>query len=413
MSTVHSKALNTSIQIDRVIGKVKGSVPGPTLIFFAGIHGNEPSGVFALQQALSKITKDQLSLRGNLYAIAGNLSGLQQEQRYIDVDLNRIWTSDIITSEWRAQSSSPSEPSEQQDLTSILSLLSSILSEEEGPFYFFDLHTTSSDTIPFITVNDTLLNRKFSLHYPVPVILGIEEHLDGPILSFINQLGYIAIGFESGQHDSLSAIDNHLAFVFHSLVITGAMASSDVDSFCAFVPNKIKERGHVFEIVHRHRIINGEQFSMNKGFVNFQNIKRGEPLAFSDEEMLVAGTKGKIFMPLYQNLGDDGYFIIKRIPNFFLTLSSLFRQLKVDAMLTWLPGISWADSTKKTLRVNLLVARFLAKDFLHLMGYRVKQSTGQYLSATKREDHQANLTYQDEVWTSRDCIKLTAETQRR
>ena len=63
MTTVHSKALNQSIQVDRIIGHVDGKKPGPTLIFFGGIHGNEPSGVFALQQAITKIGKDNLTVK--------------------------------------------------------------------------------------------------------------------------------------------------------------------------------------------------------------------------------------------------------------------------------------------------------------------------------------------------------------
>lgn len=405
MTTVHSKALNESIHIDRIIGQIDGEEPGPTLIFFGGIHGNEPSGVFALQQAIDNIKRDMQPIRGTIYAIAGNLNALARGQRYIDSDLNRLWTDNTVTMALHPKPSSSPYQSEQEDLVSILTLLRKIVKEHKGPFYFFDLHSTSSDTIPFITINDTMLNRKFALHYPVPVILGIEEHLNGPILSFINQLGYIALGFESGQHDSLSAIQNDMAFIYHSLVITGCLDPSEISSYCEFVPGKIKERGQVYEIVHRHRIINGEQFHMNQGYVNFQCITRGEPLAFSNNELLVAGTKGRIFMPLYQTMGDDGYFIIKRIPFFFLKLSSLFRKIRIDELLTWLPGISWEDASHKTLRVNLLIARFLAKDFLHLLGYRVRQSSGQYLSATKREDHSANLLYQEEVWTTRDCNK--------
>ena len=35
---------------------------------------------------------------------------------------------------------------------------------------------------------------------------GIEEYLNGPLLSYINELGYVAFGFEGGQHDDISAI---------------------------------------------------------------------------------------------------------------------------------------------------------------------------------------------------------------
>ena len=39
-----------------------------------------------------------------------------------------------------------------------------------------------------------------------PIVLGIEEYLQGPLLSYINTLGYVSLGFESGQHDNKQAI---------------------------------------------------------------------------------------------------------------------------------------------------------------------------------------------------------------
>jgi hypothetical protein len=80
----------------------------------------------------------------------------------------------------------PNNEDEKQQLF-IQETINLILEEESGPFYFFDLHTTSSDTIPFITVNDSLLNREFTSMYPLPSILGIEEYLEGPLLSYINE----------------------------------------------------------------------------------------------------------------------------------------------------------------------------------------------------------------------------------
>ena len=53
MAEVHSKALNRSITVDRIIGQLIGEERGPCIIYTGGIHGNEPSGIFALQQVLS------------------------------------------------------------------------------------------------------------------------------------------------------------------------------------------------------------------------------------------------------------------------------------------------------------------------------------------------------------------------
>ena len=47
MVLVKSKALASEISIDREIGSYGNPKEGPTIVVFAGIHGNEPSGIFA------------------------------------------------------------------------------------------------------------------------------------------------------------------------------------------------------------------------------------------------------------------------------------------------------------------------------------------------------------------------------
>ncbi|MEQ9413226.1 MAG: aspartoacylase, partial [Cyclobacteriaceae bacterium] len=107
---------------------------------------------------------------------------------------------------------------------------------------------------------------------------------------------------------------------------------------------------------------------------------------------------GVIFMPLYQQQGNDGYFLIRKIPSFFLKLSRIIREARLDNWLTYLPGINWKDGHKTTIHVNQKIARFLASDFLHLMGYRVKQKDAQNLVATKRENRIAGKAYSHEPW---------------
>ena len=85
--------------------------------------------------------------------------------------------------------------------------------------------------MPFITINDALINRKFSEQFPVPIVLGIEEYLNGPLLSYINQMGYVSLGFESGQHDDFSAITNSIAFVYLALVYSGVLKEEAVINF--------------------------------------------------------------------------------------------------------------------------------------------------------------------------------------
>ncbi len=367
----------------RLIGKVEtGS--GPTVIFTAGIHGNEPSGVHALRDVLSSLGIFGEILQGNVYAFAGNLSALKEGIRFHERDLNRLWTPERL----RLFQDGPVDTGildirEQYDL---YNEIQSILNSGNGPFYFIDLHTTSSKTIPFITINDTMINRKFSLKFPVPVVLGIEEYLHGPLLTYINELGYIAIGFEAGQHDEELAFKNQVAFINLVLKATGILANSDeLTDYEEELALQTRGRHDFFEIVDYHHIETGESFKMEPGFENFQPIRKHEFLATSEGKMLYASKKGRIFMPLYQKQGEDGFFIIRKIPDFIIWISGFLRFIRFDSFLTLLPGISWVNEKKDSLRVNLKVARFMARDFLHLLGYRTKERGENYLIVRNRE----------------------------
>ena len=96
MVEVFSKAINKSVSIDRVLFEIKGQKNGPTVIFFGGIHGNEPAGIFALETVLSKL--ETKNVGGSIYAITGNLKALKEGKRYINKDLNRLWTQKEIDS---------------------------------------------------------------------------------------------------------------------------------------------------------------------------------------------------------------------------------------------------------------------------------------------------------------------------
>ena len=307
MVKIHSKALKKSIDVGLFIGQIKGGLPGPTLIFIGGVHGNEPSGVFALHEVLDSLKVKKEILSGNIYALCGNITALQKGIRYQKKDLNRIWNLEHIEETYSSKDSL--EHSEMKEASELFERIDTILKEESGPFYFIDLHTTSSPTEPFITVNDNLLNRKFTQQYPVPLLLGIEEYLEGTFLNYINDLGYVAFGFESGQHDALVAIENHIAFVYLSLVFAGCLLKSEItfEKHYKLLSETTNGLAPCYEIVYHYKIRQNEQFEMLPGFKNFEPIPKGLPIAISDDHSVEAPLKGNIFMPLYQKKGNDGF----------------------------------------------------------------------------------------------------------
>lgn len=400
MTLVHSKALNEDIEINRIIASVEGESPGPTLVFMGGIHGNEPAGVFAMKRIHDQLKAMDLKIKGNVYFMAGNLNALANGIRFETEDLNRVWTRkrmDILPDD-----SHETTHAEMAEQVAINNQIRDILKHHTGPFYFFDIHTTSSETLPFITVNDSLLNRAYTSQYPIPIILGIEEYLNGPLLSYITELGYIAFGFEAGQHDDLASIENAEAFCYLSMVFTGAVNSNQIDiqHYYNLLAKHTGDTNHVYEIFFRYLIKEKENFQMKPGFYNFQQITKNQLVAESDGQEIRIPDNGRIFMPLYQSQGTDGFFVIREIKRGFLNLSTRMRKYKLNRFLVWLPGVNWLDQRRSALVIDQSTARFMAKQLLHLLGYRSVERENNVLLAYNRESARKQ-EYSKAAWFNR------------
>jgi hypothetical protein len=396
------KDTQTTLAVDRIIGRVSSGVPGPTVVFFGGIHGNEPAGVRALEKVFAHFESGEVPCeRGTIIGIRGNLPALGRQERYLQHDLNRLWNPARIE---RILATPESQRSaEEQELASLHGLLMGILEEEAAPFYFIDLHTTSSQTLPFITINDSMINRKFSELFPVPVILGIEEYLEGPLLSYINQLGYMALGFESGQHQDPAAVTHAEDFIWLTLYFSGA-----TPSFAGYRQSyrRLQQAAlcdhYFYEVFYRHELSNGHGFKMEEGYRSFQRVPRGTRVATQQGEPLELQKPGILFMPLYQQQGEEGFFLIRQTPRWALGLSARMRKWNFHRALSVLPGVKWADDRQDRLVVDLRVARFMSKPFFHLLGYRSRQRDATHLVLQNREHRARNRDYADTPWFSRN-----------
>lgn len=380
----------------RIFHHIKSEHSGPIMVFFAGVHGNENAGVHALNRFFKRYNK--ANFKGEIFGVLGNIKALNENKRYLTSDLNRMWTAAHFEVLKRKEVFN-SEHEEQQELFGFLETLFD--QHKDEPIYFIDLHTTSSKTLPFITINDALINRNFSYCFPVPVVLGIEEYLEGPLLSYLNKLGYVSLGFEAGQHIDSESIKNCEAFIYLVLHHSGNLiqtSETTLKQYESELKAAAKGISSTFEVVFKHQIEPEDIFKMIDGFKSFQDIKKGTPLAHSNDLEIVSNYNAQLFMPLYQNAGEDGFFIIKRIPKIFLKLSELLRKIKADTLLTWLPGISWHDKPNGVLKANLSIARFLTKQIFHLFGYRNKQLSETRLLLYNRERVAKKDLYKSTSW---------------
>ncbi len=378
------ETLNKNPISKHILYSYKVSDTAPTVVIFGGIHGNEPAGIKGLQKVIQKIEEQKLELSGNFYALAGNLNALKKNIRFEEMDLNRIWTNEHVSALIKNHEELSKEDEEQYQLYNIIK---KIVIDNHGPFYFIDLHTTSADTVPFITISDSLNNRKFSSNFTLPIVLGIEEYLDGPLLTYINEFGHISLGFEAGEHNDVQSILNCEAFIWLVLEKGNCIPKHYSDKIKPY--EKILSKDHdkkvFYAIKYRYLLYEGEDFMMLPGFKNFDLSKKNQVVALSSDIEIKTPISGRIFMPLYQAQGDDGFFIIHKISFLWLQLSTMVRKLKMHYFLRALPGIQQDKKNKHTLIVNLKTAQFLALQIFHLFGYRKVVAVNNKLYFIKRD----------------------------
>ncbi|MEM0997075.1 MAG: succinylglutamate desuccinylase/aspartoacylase family protein [Bacteroidota bacterium] len=369
----------------RVIGHLKADAPGPTLVAIGGMHGNEPSGVYALQRLVDRLERESLLQKGEFIALTGNIRALENGQRFIDTDLNRMWK---FRPDLRGLAEVP-EVYEAGEMEELQDHVDRAIEQRRGPLVFLDLHTTSAPSPPFILIGDTLRNRRFVQNLNLPVILGLEEQLNGPFLSYLNTKGHISMGFEAGQHEDEVSVENHYSLLLLILVQTGLLGAKDLPDLAA---NRKRLAGQTtaalknfFEVRFRKPVHEGERFRMKPGYRNFQPIQKDEALAHNQNGEVHAKERGRIFMPLYQEQGDDGFFIIRRIAPFWLGFSVFLRYLRAHRALPILPGIRRVPGKDGLLIIHTNIVRWFGAQVLHLLGYRRRSHHEGKLLFIKRE----------------------------
>lgn len=368
-----------------LIASIRGSLPGPTLIILGGIHGNEPAGVLAANRVRLRMQQRRAALRGEVVLLRGNTRALEQRLRYIDVDLNRQWTAENVRIA-ELENQSIREVSEFLEQRELLTVVREVVSRARGEIYFVDLHTTSAHGQPFATVGDTLRNRRFALTFPLTIVLGLEEQIDGTLLEYVNNLGAITMGVEAGQHEAMTSVDHHEAVIWNATASTGNFRREDLPELEQYQSRLKRASGgmKVVEVRHRHAIVPEDCFKMEPGFTNFQSVRRGKVLARDRTGEIKASETGLILMPLYQTLGNDGFFLVREVKRFWLKLSALLRKLKVGHYIHLLPGVRRDPINENFLIINTRIARILPLQIFHLLGFRRLRWTDKYLVVSRR-----------------------------
>lgn len=294
---------------ERIIGNYTSNEKGPLLFVTAGVHGNEPSGVQALEKVFKELNKTKPEIKGRIVGVMGNTAALKKDQRFIDEDLNRTWTEENVKKE------NP-DSHEQREMHEIIKVLEKYPENDFTKRYFLDCHTTSSASLPYISVQQVNDNDEWAHRFPGYKVRGFSDIVYGAIDHYMSRTGLTGFVFEAGQHTSKESIENHEGMIWLALKEACGLELEKlsghpqcVEQFT--VKNAPEEK--TFEIVYRHEIKEEDDFKMEPGYKNFQKIKKGELLATSNGKEIKSEWDAYIFMPLYQSQGNDGFFVIEEV----------------------------------------------------------------------------------------------------
>ncbi len=302
--------------VQRIIGTYTENRPGPLLICVAGLHGNEWAGVEALSLLIKMlevepITNPDFRFYGSLVFLSGNLPALKARTRFIDLDMNRIWKSNPAPS--------IRESVEHRQMVQLRRLIDGeIRSWHNNQITILDLHTTTAEGGIFCLPTSDRESIRLGREMHAPVITGLVSRLEGTLIRYFTdryeERGLNGVVFEGGQHDDPLSVNRCIAAVINCMRTIGCVSADHVvNRHDELLVTYARGLPKVAAFRYVHRIKRDDAFRMLPGFHNFQAVTEGTIIAQDKNGPISMPFDGLILMPLYQDKGEDGFFIVEEL----------------------------------------------------------------------------------------------------
>ena len=307
---------------ERIISKYIGHNPGPLLIVFGGMHGNEPAGIEAIDLmskmlVVEPITNPEFEYSGSFLGLIGNLQAYNKGMRFIKQDLNRSFTKENL----EIVENTPEDKLKDEllEIKQILRVIRETIDEiKPEKVIVLDLHTTSSFGGIFTITPDDPESMRIALELHAPVIKGMLSGIKGSTLHYFTTENFgikmIPVTFESGQHEEKLSVNRAIAAITNCMRTIGSISPEHVENqHDKLLIEHSKNLPKVSELISKHNIKKGDNFYMEPNYKNFQKIKSGEVIAKDETGPIEAPEDALLLMPLYQSQGEDGFFLIKKL----------------------------------------------------------------------------------------------------
>jgi predicted deacylase len=278
------------------VWRVFGSNHGKQVTILAGIHGNEPSGIWAVTRLIKELISGKIELKqGSIILALGNLPAIIQKKRFVGINLNRCFGRADLDHLNHYEVARAKE-------------LMPILAETDG---VFDLHSTSSESPPFCLTHGRNLLLSTELSLP-NVVYGKEDiwtnMVKGTTAGWSEAHGIPAFVWESGQHNALSTYRNayrHLRLYLDYLGIIAYKTNHPFSTIKAFE-------------LYECQYLKNKNFTYFKEFCTLEWLPNNTPIgyysdsSFTNSQTFATSRTSVMIMPTKpENLviGEEMYYL--------------------------------------------------------------------------------------------------------
>ena len=258
-----------------------GKESGPTSIILVGIHGNEKCGVYAMEKLLPSLEIE----RGRVFIGYGNPRAIEQDVRFTETNINRMFKSDELISEGDRNSY---EYSRAQFLKKYLDQADALL----------DVHSSfTPGARPFIICEP---NAKGIVEYlPMDLVVsGFDKWQPGGTDYYMNANGKIGICVECGYLGDSAATQMAEQSIIAFLTARGHIKGD----------SKIYQQSSAK--VYSLYITKTDKFRLSKPFEDFEKILAGQIIGIDGDEEIKSPKDSFILFARDRNkIGDEAFLL--------------------------------------------------------------------------------------------------------
>ena len=266
---------------DEVI-ELMGAQPGPTSIILVGVHGNEVCGVEAVEAMLPRLRIE----KGCVFVAYGNPRAIEQNVRFTEANLNRMFKSDKLLSDAERESY---EYQRAQFLKQYLDQVDALL----------DVHasfTPGSRRFIICEQNAKAITRLLPLDVTVS---GFDHVQPGGTDCYMNTNGKIGVCVECGFLGDASSTKIAEESIRAFLQARGHVSGEERE--CEDQSNI-----HIY-MLYRTKT---DSFVLTKPFADFEKVSAGQVIGTDGEKEVIAPKDGVILFALDVHMAGGEAFLL-------------------------------------------------------------------------------------------------------